>query len=323
MPRAEGEGAVHSEAGGETPSLWPGLTNLLAVYVIWGSTYLAIRVTVLEPGGFPPMTVVALRVLIAGLLLLAWGRLAGLRLRPSRPELLTMAGSGALFWIGGNGLVTWAEQRADSGYTALLIGASPIWVALVEAALDRRRPSAMLLGGLLLGFGGIVLLSVPVLRTASAADGLSVAALILAAICWSLGTVLQSRRPVSLSTRVSSGYQHLAGGVGMAALALATREPWPAPSPAAWLALGYLVVFGSIIAFTAFVQALRLLPTAVVMTYAYVNPVIAVVLGYLILREPITIWTLAGTPLIFLGVASAFRERQLRLRQRGPGADGG
>jgi drug/metabolite transporter (DMT)-like permease len=293
---------------------WAGLSHLIVVYLIWGSTYLAIRLTVREQAGFPPFTVVAMRVVTAGVLLMLWSAAARLKLRVRRDELITLAGSGILLWLGGNGLVTWGEQRADSGYAALLIGASPIWVALIESLLDRKIPSLMLIGSLMVGFAGIALLSVPVLREATPADSLSVLALILAALCWSSGTVLQSRRPVTAPTRVSSGYQHLFGGAALILVALARGEPAPDPSPEAWWALGYLIVFGSIIAFTSFVQALRLLPTPVVMTYAYVNPVIAVLLGFFILGEPITTWTLAGAPLVFLGVAGVFQERSRRAR---------
>ncbi|HEX9680400.1 MAG TPA: EamA family transporter [Anaerolineales bacterium] len=297
---------------------WAGLSHLIVVYLIWGSTYLAIRLTVREQAGFPPFTVVAMRVVTAGVLLMLWSAAARLKLRVRRDELITLAGSGILLWLGGNGLVTWGEQRADSGYAALLIGASPIWVALIESLLDRKIPSPLLIGSLVVGFGGIALLSVPVLREATPADSLSVLALILAALCWSSGTVLQSRRPVTAPSRVSSGYQHLFGGAALILVALARGEPAPDPSPEAWWALGYLIVFGSIIAFTSFVQALRLLPTPVVMTYAYVNPVIAVVLGFFILGEPITTWTLAGAPLVFLGVAGVFRERSRRARAPAP-----
>lgn len=293
---------------------WAGLSNLFIVYVIWGSTYLAIRLTVREEAGFPPFTVVALRVVIAGTLLLLWAAASRMSLRVGRGEMLTLAGSGILLWLGGNGLVTWAEQRADSGYAALLIAASPIWVALIESVLDQKMPSLFLIGSLLIGFAGIAVLSVPVLQEATGADALSVVALLLAALCWSSGTVLQSRRPVHTPTRVSSGYQHLFGGAALALVVLVAGEPPPNPSAEAWWALVYLILFGSIIAFTAFVQALRSLPTPVVMTYAYVNPVIAVLLGFFILREPITIWTLAGAPLVFLGVAGVFRERSRRAR---------
>jgi drug/metabolite transporter (DMT)-like permease len=293
---------------------WAGLSNLLIVYLIWGSTYLAIRFTVREQAGFPPFTVVAIRVVIAGALLLIWAALSRMNLRLSRGEMFTLAGSGILLWLGGNGLVTWAEQRADSGYAALLIAASPIWVAVIESILDRKIPSRFLIASLFIGFAGIAVLSVPVLKEATRADALSVVALLLAALCWSSGTVLQSRRPVTAPTRVSSGYQHLFGGAALTLVLLFAREPVPHPSAEAWWALAYLIFFGSIIAFTAFVQALRSLPTPVVMTYAYVNPVIAVLLGFFILREPITVWTLAGAPLVFLGVAGVFRERSRRAR---------
>ena len=124
-----------------------------------------------------------------------------------------------------------------------------------------------------------------------------------------MGSTLQSRKPPGLSPQVSSGYQHLFGGLGFVILVLILKEPAPVPITEAWLALGYLIVFGSIIAFTAFVQALRLLPMSVVFTYGYVNPVIAVVAGSLILKEPITLTTIAGAALVFLGVAGVFRDK--------------
>ena len=184
------------------------------------------------------------------------------------------------------GLVTWAEQRAHSGYAALLIAATPIWVTLIEAILDWKMPSRLLIGSLLTGFAGIALLTIPVFASGVSADLWSLIALLLASLSWGSGIILQSRRPVRLASRVSSGYQQLIAGVAFAALALLLREPRPDPAPEAWLAWGYLVVFGSVFAFTSFVQALRLLPINVAMTYAYVNPVIAMILGWLILREP-------------------------------------
>jgi drug/metabolite transporter (DMT)-like permease len=214
-----------------------------------------------------------------------------------------------LMWVGGNGLVNWAEQRADSGLAALMIAGTPIWVAVIEALIDRRAPSLRLVAALLVGFSGIVLLSMPVLRSGVRADIFSVAALLLAGFCWGTGTVLQSRRPVTLSSTVSSGYQQLIGGLGFALIFLLSNEPLPKPIPQAWLAWGYLVVVGSLIAFTAYVRAVQLLPTSVVMTYPYVNPVIAVGLGWGILGEEVTGWTLSGAVLVLLGVAGVFQER--------------
>jgi drug/metabolite transporter (DMT)-like permease len=304
---------THSELAAlpssEKTAHWIGLFNLSVVYLVWGSTYLAIRVAVREGSGFPPFTMAGLRVLVGGILLLLWSASSRRQIKPSRPELAILAASGLLLWLGGNGLVTWAEQRAHSGYAALLIAAAPIWVALIEAVLDWKMPSYFLIGSLLIGFAGIVLLSVPVLVSGVSADLCSLIALLLAGLSWGGGSVLQTRKPVNLTPRVSSGYQQLFAGLGFVVIALLLREPRPDPVPDAWLAWGYLVVFGSVFAFTSFVQTLRLLPINVAMTYAYVNPVIAVILGWLILREPITGWTLGGAALVLLGVAGIFRDR--------------
>ena len=294
---------------------WGGLLPLLVVYIVWGSTYLAIRVAVREGAGFPPFTLGLSRVLPAGLFLLLWARLSRHRVWPRRSEWLTLVGSGLLLWLGGNGLVMVAELRADSGYAALLITTTPFWVAALEAVLDRRGPSWLLAGSLLVGFSGVGVLSIPVLKEVGNADILASGALLLAALSWASGTVLQQRRPVSLSPQASSAYQQIIGGLGFLALVLLFQEPYPQPTKEAMLAWGYLLVFGSILAFTAYVVALRRLPARVVMTYAYVNPVIAVLLGWWLLDEPITGWTVAGAVLVLVGVAGIFRERQLRRNQ--------
>jgi drug/metabolite transporter (DMT)-like permease len=289
--------------------------HLGIVYLVWGSTYLAIRVAVREGSGFPPFSMGASRVILAGLLLLGWAALSRKRVRPTRRELLVLAGSGLLLWSAGNGLVIWAEQRADSALAALMIGTTPIWAVLIEAALDRRRPSPLLLAGLLSGLVGIGLLSAPVLAGGVRADVLSVVALVLAAAAWALGSVLLNRHPVDLPLRVSSGYQHLAGGIGFLALMLLTREPLPSPQPQALAAWGYLVVFGSIIAFTSYVSILRTLPVSIATSSSFVNPIIAVILGAALLQEPITPWTVSGAALVLLAVAGAFRDRQLQSRR--------
>lgn len=295
---------------GAAPSInLQGLLNLSVVYVVWSSTYLAIRVGVRPGAGFPPFSLSFTRVVLASGLLLIWGKLRRNRLLPTTKEAGILLLSGMLFWLGGNGLVTWAEQRAESGFTALLIGSAPIWAAMIESIIDRRRPSTALSLSLFAGFAGIAALSVPAVLDGIHADAASALALLGAAVAWSAGVVVQNRRPVDLSPWVSSAYQQLFGGAGLGLLMLLTREPIPDPSPAAWAAWGYLVVFGSVFAFTAFVQAIRLLPINVTMTYAYVNPVLAVLLGGLILGERITVWTLLGAALVVLGVAGVFREK--------------
>jgi drug/metabolite transporter (DMT)-like permease len=300
------------QAGGELN--WQGLSNLFVVYLVWGSTYLAIRVAVRQGSGFPPFMMGAMRVLLGGALLLLWSALARKRIRLDRSELAVVGISGALLWFGGNGLVVWAEQRAASGLAALMVSTAPLWVAFIQSILDRRRPSLLLGLALLTGFAGIGLLTVPVMGGTGLGDMRSVLALLLASASWSMGSVFQTRRPIELASRVSAGYQQLFGGVGFALAALIFGEPLPTPSPQAWLAWGYLVVIASVFAFVAYVQALRLLPTSVVMTYAYVNPVIAVLLGWIVLKEPLTAWTLGGMAFVLLGVAGVFRDRRNQTR---------
>jgi drug/metabolite transporter (DMT)-like permease len=287
-----------------------GIFHLIVVYLVWGSTYLAIRVAVREGSGFPPFTMAATRVVIASLILLSWVRLSRSNLRIKRQELAVLFISGILLWVGGNGLVSWAEQSAESAYSALIVAAMPIWVVIMESIIDRRLPTLRLIGALLIGLAGVAVLNGPVFLSGARQEFLAVLALVFAAISWGAGTILQRRKAVSLGPEASSGYQQLFGGIGLFLVALLSREPAPAPVSDAWMAWGYLIVFGGVFAFTSFVKALRLLPINVVMTYAYVNPVVAVILGLLILGEPITIWTVCGSVLIILGVMGVFYERR-------------
>jgi drug/metabolite transporter (DMT)-like permease len=141
-------------------------------------------------------------------------------------------------------------------------------------------------------------------------------AIVMAAILWGLGTIFQRRKAVSLEPEVSSGYQLLFGGLGLLAASTLSGEPGPEPIPEAWLAWGYLILFGSVVAFTSFIKATRLLPMNIVMTYAYVNPVVAVILGRIILGEPVTRWTIGGSVLIVLGVMGVFHEQPIRNGRR-------
>jgi drug/metabolite transporter (DMT)-like permease len=295
-----------------------GLINLFIVYFVWGSTYLAIRIGIRSGSGFQPFWFGGLRVLVAGAILLLFAVIRGKDIRPNKMDLKVLIASGFLLWIGGNGLVVLAEQRIDSGIAALIVASTPIWVAMFESILDKRVPSLLLIGSLVVGFGGILVLSLPLIISGVRADILSILAVLLASFSWSSGLVLQSRKPVSLSRGVSSAYQQLFGGVFFALIALLVREPLPTPTTEAWLAWGYLVLFGSILAFTAFVSAIQLLPTSLVTTYAYVNPVIAVLLGWMILREPITPWTIVGGLFVLVGVTGIFRvnNKKTDLEQR-------
>ena len=292
-----------------------GIINLFIVYIVWGSTYLAIRIAVRPGSGIPPFTLGMVRILIAGILMLLISALRRSPMRPTRKELVVLACSGILLWTGGNGMVNWAEQRIDSSLAALLIATVPLWMVLMESILDRKKPSSGLVLSLIIGFTGIALLSATTLQTGDMGDIVSLLALVLASISWTLGSLLQSRMPVSLSIEVSAGYQQIFGGLGFVVLVLLTGEPRPTPTTEAWLAWGYLIFVGSLIGFTAYVRILQLLPMSLAMTYAYVNPVVALFLGAVILSEPLNLTTLAGAALVLLGVAGVFRDRS-RLRPR-------
>jgi len=293
----------------EEPKSWSGLLSLFVVYVVWGSTYLAIRYAVREGSGFPAFWMAGSRVLLGGGILLLIAVLSRQSLRMTRGAWTATAISAVLMWNGGNGLVTWAEQRIPSGYAALVIGTTPLWGVLIESFLHKRRPSRRSVLSLLIGFAGLAILTLPMLHLDQPVAWAYLAALVLAPVSWSLGSAYQQRKRLTQPIIVSSAYQQLVAGVVFIMLALATREPWPQPTAEAWWAWGYLVLFGSVLAFTAYVTALRALPLSVVMTYAYVNPVIAVFLGWLLLHEAITWHTLAGTALILGGIAVLFHER--------------
>jgi drug/metabolite transporter (DMT)-like permease len=288
---------------------WAGISHLLVVYATWSSTYLAIRIAVREGAGFPPFSMACARFLLAGLLLLAWARLRNGRITLTWEDLGFAAVTGVLFFLGGNGLVTWAEQRADSGYAALLVASAPIWVAIIASIVERARPSALLVASLAVGFAGVGLLTAPALIGGMHVDALSVLALTVAPITWAIGSVIQHRRASDRDPYASSGAQQVCGAIALAAVALLVGEPVPNPTGEALLAWGYLVVFGSILGFTSFLRTLQLLPSNIAMTYAYVNPVGAVLLGWLVLQEPITLWTIGGAALVLLGVTGVFRAR--------------
>ncbi len=295
-----------------------GLAHLLVVYLVWGSTYLAIRVLVREGGGFPPFLLGASRTFLAAACLLTWNAFRRNRIRPTAAEWRTLAPAGLLMWVGGNGLVNVGETRAASGYAALLVGTMPMWAALIEAVVDRRPPSFSLLGAIGVGFAGLGVLAWPVVRQGASAELWSVIALTLAPLAWGLGSILQMRRPVALGPTASAGVQQLVGGIGFLVVSFLLGEARPHPGPLAWAAWSYLVAAGSIIAFTSYLTALRLLPMRIVATYAYANPVIAVFLGWLILGEEITGWTVAGSALVLAGIAGVFHSR---FREKGATRD--
>ncbi len=295
-----------------------GLLHLFVVYIVWGSTYLGIRVAVQEGSGFPPMMMSTLRVFAGSIILLGLVKLVKRKsVTVPKAELKVLAISGLALWFGGNGLVAVAETTVDSGYAALLIACTPIWVAIIEAVLDRQRPTLHLVLSLLTGMAGIAVLNWPSISTGNLGDLGGAGLLTLAGLSWGAGSVYQKRKHIHSSPEVSSAYQQIFGGGGLLVASILMKESIIKPTPEAWMAWGYLVVFGSVIAFTSFVKALKLLPTKIVLTYAYVNPVIAVILGFIILGEPITQWTFAGAILVIIGVLGVFKEQQFSTPQSG------
>ncbi|HVE67127.1 MAG TPA: EamA family transporter [Solirubrobacteraceae bacterium] len=280
---------------------------LAAIYVIWGSTYLAIRVMVET---IPPLLGAGVRFLVAGALMYAWVRWRRSPVRVSRAELLACGLVGVLLMFGGNGLVTVAEQDVPSGLAALLIASEPLWI-IVLRALWRERPGRVSALGVIAGFAGVALLLAPGERP----EGASLAACLLvvfAAVCWASGSFAGSRLPQPSDPLHATALQMLLGGAVMSAAAVAVGEPWDlelgAVSGDSWIAFAYLVAIGSIVAFTAYAWLLRNVPISTVSTYAYVNPVIAVFLGWAILSEPVSPITIAATAIIVASVALTMRE---------------
>jgi drug/metabolite transporter (DMT)-like permease len=179
----------------------------------------------------------------------------------------------------------------------------------MESVIDRRRPSFRLVASLVVGFAGLGVLTLPMWREGLRGDLEGVAAVVFGAISWGAGSVWLNRRPVGVDSVASAGLQQLFGGFGLLLVIAIVAEPLPHPTGEGWAAWVYLVLFGSVFAFTCYIYALKTLPTTLVMTYSYVNPVIAVFLGWLLIDEPITGYAFAGTVLIIGGVYGVFREK--------------
>jgi len=285
--------------------------HLLIVYIVWGSTYLGIRVAVQEGSGFPPMIMSATRVFAGSLILVALARFIQKQsLRLTKEEWVVLSVSGLALWWGGNGLVAIAEMTVPSGYAALIIACTPIWVAIIESVLDKKRPSVFLVISLLIGVAGIAVLNWPAIVAGNLNDLKGLFLLIIAGLSWGAGSIYQKRKNIHTTPEISSAVQQFTGGIALLITSFIISEPTMNPVPSAWWAWGYLIIFGSVIAFTSFVKALKLLPPNVVFTYAFVNPVVAVILGFFILGEPITPWTFAGATLVIIGVLGVFKEQK-------------
>jgi drug/metabolite transporter (DMT)-like permease len=277
---------------------------LVAVYVVWGSTYLAIRVTVRT---IPPLLSASVRFLVAGALLYLWSVRRGDTDgdRPTTAHWRSAAIIGAVMLFGGNGLVSLAEQTVPSGLAALLLASIPLWMVVIRLLVLREKSGWVEVAGLLLGFGGIVLLVDPF--GGGTADPLGVGLLLLAALSWASGSLFARTASLPRRPLVGTGMEMIAGGLVCLIASVIAGELGDLElariSVPSLLGLGFLIVFGSWVGFAAYVWLLRAARTSLVSTYAYVNPVVAVFLGWAILGEAISVRTVVAGGVVLAAVA--------------------
>jgi drug/metabolite transporter (DMT)-like permease len=295
---------------------WPAL---IVVWVFWGGTYLGIRVA---DQTIPPLLMAGSRYLIAGILLLPFGLRSGSPQqratdRPRARQWLSAAAVGILLLAIGNGGVSVAERRIPSGLAALLVATVPLWLVVLDRFVNHRPVRPPVLIGLLAGLAGVGLLSGVISLGALAGSGqvpaVATVIVLAAAAAWALGTVLAGKLAIPARPMLAAAMEMLVGGtvlLGAAAVSGEFRHFHPGQiSVSSAVALGYLIGPGSILAFTAYGIAVRSLSTATVSTYAYVNPVVAVILGALVLAEPVTPGILVGGSFIVLAIVVILRYR--------------
>ncbi|MGQ9833194.1 MAG: EamA family transporter [Candidatus Villigracilaceae bacterium] len=279
---------------------------LLSIYIIWGSTYLGIRFAVET---IPPFLMAATRFLTAGAILFVWTRLAGNPL-PSLEEVKAASIMGLFLLLGGNGLVSWAEQHVPSGVTALIVAASPLWMVLIDLLLPgvRSRLNGLMAAGVFMGFLGVVLLLLRGdLLGGSGLDLTGSIALLAATLLWAGGSIYGRGAPTPQSPLMGASLEMLAGGSGLFLVGTLTGE-WSrlnlaGISTRSLLSLLYLILFGALVAFSAYSWLLRVAPTPLVATYAYVNPLIAILIGNLLAGEVLTLRILLSAIIIISAVA--------------------
>ena len=276
------------------------------VYVFWGSTYLAIGIADSEQ--LPPFVMCAMRFFIAGPLMMAACALMGRSIRVTRKELIRLAAIGCLLLVGGNGGLAWAEQYVPTGFAALIVAITPIWFVLLEAfAFRGDRLSARGVMGVVLGFCGIAILFWPKFEyreTLGIMQLVCSTTLLFSSFSWAFGSVLSRRWQLAVDPFVATAWEMIFAGCGHAVLSLVSGQYRRAlVTPRALTAVLYLVVFGSWVGYTAYIWLLKHVPTPKVATYAYVNPIVAVILGWLVLRERIDAYIVLGSAVIVVAVA--------------------
>ncbi len=299
------------------PFTWPFKAKLIAafasMYVIWGSTYLAIRVGL--ENDVPPAMLAGLRLVLAGVIMLVFARWRGYSLRMPRREYIIVAIVGIFLLCGGMFFTVLAEQYVPSSLSALLVAVVPLWVASAEGILpgmDRLKGRGVL--GLIIGFTGLGILMYPRLMGLQSGERqfLGIGLQLLATWLWTTGSIISKRNPIKTNGLVSTGWEMLTAGGVLTVVGIALGEVADLGNITGvgiW-ALLYLSVMGSCVAFTAFMWLLRNVPASKVMTYTYVNPVVAVFLGWgaghiglISAPEPVNAWVIGGMAVIVLGVA--------------------
>jgi drug/metabolite transporter (DMT)-like permease len=262
-----------------------------AVYIVWGSTYLGIRLAIET---LPPFLMTGTRFTLAGLILCVWAVLKGERFIQPFHLWRRAFVIGGLLLLGGNGGVVWAEKYVPTGLAALLVSTEPLWVVILNWAITRRRPNWKVLLGVLIGLVGVAMLVGDGLRSNGHSKLTLIAGgvVLVAGLSWASGSVYSNRRPLPVSTLMAAGMQMLCGGSLLLLMAVVTGDPARLNlANASWTSIGaffYLLVFGSLVGFTAYSWLLNNVTPARAATYAYVNPVVAVFLGWLIASEPLT-----------------------------------
>jgi drug/metabolite transporter (DMT)-like permease len=276
-----------------------------SIYLVWGSTYLAIRYAVQT---IPPFIMGGTRFVISGALLYVWARSRGAS-RPTRINWRNAVIAGGFLLLGGNGAVVWAEQFMPSGLTALLVSILPFWLVIIEwVRPPRQRPSGAILVGLVLGFAGIVVLVGPSeFGGHDAASPLGTLVLILGSLSWAIGSFWSRDAELPASGLLTTGMEMLGGGVLMLIVGSLTGElshlDLHGVSHASMIGLAYLIAFGSLIGFTSYIWLLDKVSPAQLGTYAYVNPIVAVLLGWAIAGERLSVRTAVAAAIVIGGVA--------------------
>jgi drug/metabolite transporter (DMT)-like permease len=300
MPSAE----LPHRRGPSPLALW---ANMAVVYVVWGSTYFAIAIGIRT---LPPFLMASIRFAIAGAILIAFDLLRHPEARrwPTRRQLTDSAIVGGLLLGIGNGFVSLGERTVPSGIAAILIAMMPLWFALLGWLYLRQRLPRIVLGAIALGFLGTALLVWPAGEGANRFDPGGILVLFLAPLGWAHGSIYAANKAkLPPSQFTASGLQMLAGAAVTFVEALVVGEPAQfdpsTVSIESWLAVAYLIVFGSMLAYTAYGWLLRNAPLSLVGTYAYVNPIVAVALGTVLLHEPVSVRTLLAAAIILAAVA--------------------